>query len=101
MAQFVLSYPFRFDPTARGFAHVSDDTDTYKAQQIAAYIRTGKGERPILSDFGIDDPLFHEFDSGEFYDGFSDYYPSDVIGIDDVEIAEESGRVTDIAVSFQ
>lgn len=100
MAQQVLSYPFRFDPKTGAFASVYQDTDTYKAQQVAAFIRTQRGEREILTSFGMNDPTFHTFDTGEFYDSFSDFYTQDDIIINEISLSSSEGRITDVVVSF-
>lgn len=97
-AQFVLSYPFRIDTNNSRFATVNNTTDTYKAEQVQSFIRTEKGERVMFPAFGIDDPVFHTFDAGEFLETFSEFY-TDVL-IDEIEVVETAGRLTDIMVSF-
>jgi len=97
--QFVLSYPFRIDPNNSRFGTVNSSTDTYKAEQVQAFIRTEKGERIMFPTFGIKDPVFAKFDAGEFLETFAEYY-TDIV-IDEVDIVETSGRLTDIMVTFQ
>lgn len=101
MAVQVLSYPFSTNNNRGGFSTVDDESDTYKAQQVAAFIRTRRSERPIFPSFGIDDPVFYTFDSGEFYDSFSDFYPTDDITINEISVTKSEGRITDIVVSFE
>lgn len=101
MAVQVLSYPFRVDDSRGGFSTIDDESDTYKAQQVAAFIRTRRSERSIFPSFGIDDPLFFTFDSGEFYDSFSDFYPSSVISINEISVSKSEGKIDDIVVSFE
>jgi hypothetical protein len=100
MTQQVLSYPLRIDTTTGRFATVSDETDTYKAQQIRAFTRTVKGERLILTDFGMTDPAFNEFDVSEFVDKFSDYYSVDRIKITSIERNRTEGIYPDIVINF-
>ena len=100
MAQKVLSYPFRIDGSVGGFASVSDSSDTYKGQQINAFLRTSKGERPVFGDFGLDDPTFYEFDVSQFIDGFTDYYASEEIKITAVQTTDTAGVTPDIVISF-
>ena len=100
MAQNVMAYPFKLDPTIGGFAVTDDETDTYKAQAVSAFLRTQKGERPMFYSFGITNPLFHEFDSGDFFSSFSDFYSSGTINISEISVASTNGAVSDVAVSF-
>lgn len=100
MAAYVLSYPFRVDGHNHRMSTVLVGTDTYKAEQISAYVRTEKDHRRIFPQFGITNPLFHEFDVGEFYDGFSDFYSSDDIDVNQIAINEFAGRVRDIQIEF-
>lgn len=98
--QLVLSYPFRVDYNNRRLSTVNKDTDTYKAQQISAFLRTEKGERILFPAFGITDPVFHKFDSAAFLDAFLDFYRKSKIQIEGIEITEESGKATNVAVKF-
>lgn len=100
MAQEVLSYPFRIDRQTGGFAKVSSSSDIYKAQQTASIVRTNTGERKIFQSFGILDPAFYEFDSGEFYNKVSDFYPTSEINITDISVGLIDGRITDVVVTF-
>ena len=42
--QRVLSYPFRFDIYNSRLGTVNSDSDTHKAEQINAFLKTEKGE---------------------------------------------------------
>ena len=99
MAQFVLSYPLSLD--FNRFNTVRLDSDTYKAQQIKGFLRTEKNERPLLSDFGMNEPTFHTFDSGEFFDAFLNFYSSETLEISEVKVLETSGVVSDVQISFK
>tara|TARA_B100000287_G_C20328975_1_gene660922 strand:+ start:114 stop:422 length:309 start_codon:yes stop_codon:yes gene_type:complete len=99
-AQFVLSYPFRVDMNNQRLGTVNSDTDAYKAEQINAFLRTEKDERALFPAFGITDPVFHRFDSGEFIDSFLEFYKPSEIAIEGVSITEEGGSVTNVAVTF-
>jgi len=95
VAQKVLSFPFEFDPSSPGrLKKVEQESDTYKAQQIEAFLRTEKGERPIFKDFGIDDPSFKVVsddyaDTLDLLVDFPFFYTN--IAIDDVLIQFETG----------
>jgi len=98
--QLVLSYPFSVDYNNNRLSTVNSDTDTYKAQQITSFLRTEKGERPLFKNFGIIDPVFNQFDSAEFIDAFIDFYPSNRIEITGIQITDNAGAATNVAVEF-
>ena len=100
MAEYVLSYPFSIDTTNGRAAVVYSSTDVYKAQQIKAFMRTDVGERIMFPTFGITDPTFDDFNSGAFYDSFSDFYSSADISIEQIEVIEEGGAVVDVVIDF-
>lgn len=100
MAQFVMSYPFQIDTNNNRMGVVLQDNDSYKAQQIQAFLRTHKGERAIFDSFGIDEPTFDAFSTAEFYDAFGDFYDESTLNIEEIEVSETNGVLTDIKVAF-
>lgn len=100
MAEYVLSYPFSVDTTNGRASVVYSSTDVYKAQQIKAFMRTDVGERIMFPTFGITDPTFDDFNSGAFYDSFSNFYDSADINIEEIEVVEEGGAVVDVVIDF-
>ena len=99
MAEYVLSYPLSLD-TLR-FNTVLQDTDTYKAQQINGFLRTEKNERGLLTDFGMNEATFHEFDTGKFFDSFLNFYSPLTLEITEVKVLESSGVVSDVQIGFK
>ncbi len=99
MADYVLAYPLSVS-TDR-FNTVLQDSDTYKAQQIKGFLRTEKNERPLLPDFGMNEPTFHEFDSGQFFDAFLNFYSGQTLEITEVKLLEAAGVVSDIQIGFK
>jgi hypothetical protein len=99
--QLVLSYPFRVDYNNARLGTVNADTDTYKAEQINAFIKTEKQERPLFPSFGIEDPVFKGFDIAEFVDSFLEFYKSQHIAIEEVEVSQKNGVLQDVAVRFK
>jgi hypothetical protein len=99
MAEFVLSYPFSLQDGKP--KTVLQDTDTYKAQQVKGLLRTAKEERPIMPDFGMNEPTFDTFDTGEFFDSFLEFYSPSVIEITEVKVLEVAGAVSDVQISFK
>ena len=99
MAEYVLSYPLSLD-TLR-FNTVLQDTDTYKAQQINGFLRTEKNERGLLTDFGMNEATFREFDTGKFFDSFLNFYSPLTLEITEVKVLESSGVVSDVQIGFK
>tara|TARA_B100000085_G_C18467749_1_gene481713 strand:- start:183 stop:488 length:306 start_codon:yes stop_codon:yes gene_type:complete len=101
MAENVLSYPFRLSTEAPRFATVRTDTDTYKAEQINAFLKTVLGERAIFASFGTEDPTFADFDSSTFYQNFVEFYPDTDISIEEIEVIKSAGVLSDIRITFK
>ena len=101
MAVNVLSYPFRIDFVNGRPASVPDDSDIHKAEQIAAMIRTNRGERPLLRAFGIVDPSFHRFDVSDFLDCVQTFYAPDQLSVTDVAVGQVAGVDTSVTVEFE
>jgi hypothetical protein len=51
-----LAWPFRMSGTR--LAVVEQDSLADVEQNVRAYLATGKGDRPLSPDFGLDDPTF-------------------------------------------
>lgn len=97
----VLAIPFEFNANNLGsFKKVEQGSDFHKAQEIAAFTLTHRGERPIFAEYGIDDPAFAEFDETEYAADFALFY-NDKITLATVEIEEEGGGLVNISVSFE
>lgn len=61
MATPLIAYPFRISPA--GTVATSDEgTDEQLAQELAVAMLTHTGERVLVPEFGIDDPVFRGFD---------------------------------------
>tara|TARA_B100000902_G_scaffold26214_1_gene31532 strand:+ start:4269 stop:4574 length:306 start_codon:yes stop_codon:yes gene_type:complete len=101
MAEYVLSYPFRMSNNNRRADVVLTGTDTYKAQQVKAFVRTETTERSIFPNFGIEEPTFNTFDSGQFYDSFSDFYTTDNIDIVEIGLVQSEGALTNVEINFK
>jgi hypothetical protein len=101
MAYSALSYPFRIDHSNKRCGVVDTSTDTYKAEQVQAFLRTYKDERLMFPDFGIEDPVFNRFDVSQFLESFSDFYSSDQIQISSISTAKAEGVVTDVLIEFE
>lgn len=94
----VFSYPQRLNPDG-SFATVDQLSAAGKAEAIAAFIFTHRGERPLALGFGSQDPTFGWFEPGEVSSGVSVYNPE--ISIDDVSPSVQDGSTSQILVSFE
>ena len=101
MSEYVLSYPFRMNNKNRRAEVVMTGTDTYKAQQVKAFVRTETTERSIFPNFGIEEPTFNTFDSGQFYDAFSDFYTTDDIEIMEIGLVQSEGALSNVEITFK
>lgn len=62
MAVPLISYPFRLSPSG-SVVTVEEGTDEQHAEELAVAVLTRTGERPLVPDFGIADPVFVGFDA--------------------------------------
>jgi len=60
----VISHPFRFSRTGE-VVTLEDETTAANREGVLVTALTGKGERPMVPDFGIEDPPFSEVDMVE------------------------------------
>ena len=101
----VLSFPFRFNSGQPSQFVTQDYNSTeYKAEQIEAFMKTHRGQRPIYADFGIDDPTFTgskaltDFDDTTFVSEFATFY--DNIELDTVTVVSYQGALAQIEIEF-
>jgi len=57
-----LAWPFRM--SGRRLATVEQDSIEDVEQNVRSYLATGKGDRPLSPDFGLEDPTFSAAPSG-------------------------------------
>jgi len=62
MAVPLIAYPFRLSPSG-SVVTVEEGTDEQYAHELAVAVLTRTGERPLVPDFGIADPVFVGFDA--------------------------------------
>ncbi len=96
----VISFPVKFANNG-SFGKVQQDSDAHKAQQVAGFVKTELGERPVFREFGITDPTFDRFDSEGFTERFRLFYKSDKIKLTNIELAEQGGAVVEINIEFE
>lgn len=96
----VLSFPIELAPNGQ-FAKFADDSDSYKAQQISAFVRTSPGERKAFRNFGTDDPTFDDFDSAGWIERFVQFYPKGTVTLDEIQVVRHGNVISAINVSFE
>lgn len=94
----VLSIPLRFTNTG-DFVKVDDSSNSYKAEQIHAFMSTHKNERKLFPTFGVDDPTFGEFDPAQLLGEFIQFY-GDTIRLENVDVIKQRGALDTIEVNF-
>lgn len=62
MATPLIAYPFRISPSG-SVATADEGTDAQLAQELAVAVLTKTGERVLVPEFGLDDPVFSGFDA--------------------------------------
>lgn len=81
----LLSYPFRLTP-AGDVATVEQGTEDEAAEALAVLVLTRKGERELVPDFGVSDPVARGLNLAEIAAGLIDYGPPGVV-VDDVSVS--------------
>jgi hypothetical protein len=81
----LLSHPFRLTPDGL-VATVADGSDDADAEAIAVLASTRRGERELVPDFGITDPVYGDLSLAELNAGLDTFGP---------EL-----RVTDVATDY-
>lgn len=93
----LLSFPFRLTP-AGNVATVEDGTEDAAAEAVAVLALTRKGERTLVPDFGITDPVGQGINLAELTTGLIDFGPDDVT-IDDVTVTYPSDTLERIELT--
>lgn len=97
----ILGLPFRFNPLQPGSFHkVEQGSDEQKAQEIASFTLTHKGERPLYQDYGVEDPTFQPFDETDLSANFSTFYEESNIEITEITVTQIDQSQTQIEVQF-
>ncbi len=97
----ILAFPFRFNPLQPGsFVKVEQGSNEQKAQEIASFVLTHKGERPLYQDYGIEDPSFQPFDETDMSANFAMFYPESDIELLAINITQANQSATQIEVQF-
>lgn len=93
----LISFPFRVAPDGSVVTREDGDPDYY-AEELAVLISTRPGERPLVPDYGLSDPVFAEFDAAELGAQVDVFGPP--VTITDVAATFVSATHQDVIVSF-
>lgn len=93
----LLSHPFRLEPNG-SVATVEDGTDEAHAEGLAILALTRRGERTLVPEFGIPDPLFDEVTMADLNVGLLDYGPP--IEVTDLTTTEVTDTLERITITF-
>lgn len=98
----VFALPFRFNPLQPGtFKTTVQGSDEHKAQEIASFLLTHKGERPLYQEYGIEDPAFLPFDESKVAADFATFYEEGSIQLDKIDLRQRSHNELGITVRFE
>lgn len=96
----ILSHPFRVRGNG-SIATVQQDHDEANREQIIVLCLTRKGERILVPDFGITDPVFDAFSEAELRAGVAQYGPPVDITSVTYEASEEEPGKFDVSIHFE
>lgn len=94
----LLSHPFRLEANGAA-ATVLDGTDEAHAEAVAVLILTRKGERDLVPDFGVTDPVYDDLSLAEVNVGLLDYGPD--VRVTDARITYPSDRTERVELVFE
>lgn len=95
----LLSHPFRLGVDGR-VVTVEDGTDDAVAEAIAVTALTRKGERVLVPDFGVTEPVFAEVDVTEINATLATFGPEDVT-VTLAAVAYPNDTTTALTLSFE
>lgn len=94
----LISHPFRLTPSG-AVATVPQESDQYRAEQLAMIVLTRPGERPLVPDLGLADPVFVGFDGSTLQQQADAFGPSVTILAVRTEPVGETTQ--DVQVEFE
>lgn len=98
MAVPLIAYPFRLSPSG-SVVTVEEGTDEQYAQELAVAVLTRTGERPLVPDFGIDDPVFIGFDAEALRLHIDLFGPP--VDVNDVAIRYVDATTQSVVIEFE
>lgn len=97
MATPLIAYPFRLSASG-AVATTEQGTDAQLAEELAVAMLTRTGERELVPDFGLDDPVFAGFDEDALRLHIELFGPP--VTIQSVHAEYVSDTVQDVVIEF-
>lgn len=91
-----FSFPFRLDVTGH-IALVDPDADDGRGERLAMLALTRKGDRALLTEFGVPDPTWEGFSVPSLAAQLARYAPDVRLEDVDVRVAGAGGLVVTVA----
>lgn len=93
----VLSFPFRLAPLG-SVVKVDEGSQDYDIEMVAAHLLTRRGERPMVPNFGIDDPTFRTPDAADLSASLNLYGPD--VDVQGYEVTFPTDRSAAVVVTI-
>lgn len=94
---YLLAHPLRL--AGSHFAVVDSDGEAGLAQEIAVLATTRQGERPLVADYGITDPVGAGLDPAELNRGLALYGPASLV-VTDITTTVVDRATQAVVISF-
>lgn len=98
MAAILISYPFRLASNGEVVIRPDSDDDYY-AEELAGLVQTVPGERPLVPDYGIEDPTFNDWPEEELNAKIDMFGPP--VDVEDLYIEFMQDGIADMVLQFQ
>jgi hypothetical protein len=94
----LFSYPFRVNPD--GAVAKTPDGEDYYRYELVNLIMTSPGERALVPDYGIEDPVFDNLNTVELLGKVEMFGPPVIITEEDVSVNWPREGVLDINIDY-
>lgn len=94
----ILSHPFRLADTGE-VATVDEGSTAANAEAVVVLAMTRLGERRMVPEFGVVDPVFAGFDAGELEAGLALWGP-DGVSVESVDTEWDDDTTARVVIEF-
>lgn len=94
----LISHPFRLEANG-DVATVVDGTEEAAAEGIAILCLTRQGERDLVPEYGVTDPVFDELNLAEVNVGLTDFGPN--VTVTGVVVTYPNDRTERVELAFE
>lgn len=98
MSAILISYPFRLATNGEVVIRPDSDDDYY-AEELAGLIQTVPGERPLVPDYGIEDPVYNEWPEEDLAAKIDLFGPP--VEVEELYIEFMQDGIADMVLKFQ